>query len=49
MNNTFNGHAPEVWGLFLLNLDSNDTHVHNIDAKNVELIMIIPHSCGTAV
>ena len=24
-------------GLFLLNLDSNDTHVHNIDAKRYKL------------
>ena len=33
MNNIFYGHAPERNGLFLLNLDSNDTHVHNVDAK----------------
>ena len=33
MSNIFYGHAPEVGGLFLLNLDSDDTHVHNIDAK----------------
>ena len=33
MDNIFYGHAPEVNGLFLLNLDSSDTHVHNIDAK----------------
>src|SRR6187401_1996561 len=33
MGNIFYGHAPEVRGLFLLNLDSDDTHVHNIDAK----------------
>ena len=29
----FYGHAPMVNGLYLLNLDSDDTHVHNIDAK----------------
>ena len=33
MSNIFYGHAPIVRGLFLLNLDSDDTHVHNIDAK----------------
>ena len=33
MGNIFYGHAPIVRGLFLLNLDSDDTHVHNIDAK----------------
>ena len=33
MNNIFYGHAPIVGGLFLLNLDSSDTHVHNIHAK----------------
>ena len=26
-------HAPIVRALFLLNLDSDDTHVHNIDIK----------------
>ena len=33
MGNIFYGQAPIVTGLFLLNLDSDDTHVHNIDAK----------------
>ena len=33
MSNIFYGHAPIVNGLFLLNLDSSDTHVHNINAK----------------
>ena len=37
MDNTFYGHAPERNGLFLLDLDSNDTHVHNIDAKRCKL------------
>ncbi|KAK1617800.1 hypothetical protein QYE76_023317 [Lolium multiflorum] len=37
MNNIFYGHAPEKNGLFLLNLDSSDTHVHNIDAKRIKL------------
>ncbi len=31
MNKTFYGHTPNVKGL--LNLDSSDTHIHNIDAK----------------
>ena len=35
MNNTFYGHAPNVNGL--LNLDSSDTHIHNIDAKRCEV------------
>jgi hypothetical protein len=33
MGNIFHVHAPIVSGLFLLNIDSDDTHVHNIDAK----------------
>ena len=33
MSNIFYGHAPIVNGLFLLNHDSSDTHVHNINAK----------------
>jgi hypothetical protein len=33
MNNIFYGHAPLVNGLFLLNLDHSNTHIHNIDAK----------------
>ena len=33
MSNIFYGHAPLVNGLFLLNLDHSDTHIHNIDAK----------------
>jgi hypothetical protein len=37
MINIFYGHAPEMNGLFLLNLDSGDTHVHNIDDKRVKL------------
>ncbi|KAK1603535.1 hypothetical protein QYE76_071902, partial [Lolium multiflorum] len=37
MSNVFYGHAPEMNGLFLLNLDSSDTHVHNIDAKRIKL------------
>ena len=33
MSNIFYGHAPLVSGLFLLNLDSSDTHVHSIETK----------------
>ena len=32
MSNIFYGHAPLMSGLFLLNLDSSDTHVHSIDS-----------------
>src|SRR4051794_6523283 len=37
MSNIFYGHAPEMNGLFLMNLDCSDTHVHNIDAKRIKL------------
>ncbi|KAK1616449.1 hypothetical protein QYE76_021966 [Lolium multiflorum] len=37
MNNIFYGRAPEKNGLFLLDLDSSDTHIHNIDAKQIKL------------
>ena len=37
MSNIFYGHAPLIDGLFLLNLVSGDTHVHNIDAKCLKL------------
>ena len=33
MSNIFYGHAPLMNGLFLLNLDRSDRHIHNIDAK----------------
>ena len=33
MSNIFYGHAPLKSGLFLMNLDSSDTHIHNIEAK----------------
>ena len=33
MSNIFYGHAPLKSGLFLLKLDSSDTHIHNIEAK----------------
>ena len=37
MNNIFYGHAPLKSGLFLLNLDRGDTHIHNIDAKRCKV------------
>ena len=43
LNNTFNGLAPKMNGL--LNLDCSDTHVH---AKRYKIVMIVPHTCGTA-
>ena len=47
MNKTFYGHTPNVKGL--LNLDRSDTHIHNIDAKDEKLIMIVQHTCGPTV
>ena len=37
MINIFYGHAPLLSGLFLLNLDRDDTHVHNIEAKRCKV------------
>ena len=37
MDNLFYGHASLVNGLFLLNLDCSDTHIHNIDAKRCKV------------
>ena len=37
MSNILYGHAPLVNGLFLLNLDHSDTHIHNIDAKRCKV------------
>src|SRR3954470_23871412 len=33
MSNIFYGHAPLKSGLFLMNLDSSDTHIHNVETK----------------
>lgn len=33
MSNIFYGYAPLMSGLFLLNLDSSDTHIHSVEAK----------------
>ena len=43
MNKTFYGHTPNGNGL--LNLDHSDTHIHNIDAKDAKLIMIVQLIC----
>ena len=37
MSNIFYGHAPLKSGIFLLNLDRGDTHIHNIDAKRCKV------------
>ena len=37
MSNIFYGHTPLKSGLFLLNLDYGDTHIHNIDAKRCKV------------
>ena len=42
LNNTFDGLAPNG----LLNLDRSDTHFH---AKRYKIVMIVPHTCGTAI
>ena len=36
-NDIFYGHAPMLNGLFLLDLDSNITHIHNVNAKKIKL------------
>ena len=33
MSNIFYGHAPLKSGLFVLNIDSSNTHIHNVKAK----------------
>jgi hypothetical protein len=38
MNNIFYVHAPGHDGLFLLNLDCDDSHINNIDANRCKLI-----------
>ena len=44
LNNTFNGLAPKMNGLLIL--DHSDTHVH---AKRYKIVMILPHTCVTAI
>ena len=48
MSNIFYGHAPNVKGLFILNLDCDDTHIHNIETKRCRVNNDNPLSCGTA-
>ena len=43
MSNIFYGHAPLMSGLFLLNLDCSDTHIHNIEAKRCK----VNNDCAT--
>ena len=45
MSDMFYAHAPLVNGLFLMNLNRSDTHVH---AKRYRIVMILPPTCGTA-
>ena len=49
MSNIFYGHAPLKSGLFLLNIDRGDTHIHNIDAKRCKVdndsATYLWHSC----
>ena len=49
MSNIFHGHAPLKNGLFLLNLDSSDTHIHNVEAKRCRVNNDRQLICGTAV
>src|SRR6187399_680754 len=37
MSNIFYGHAPLKSGLFLLDLDRSDTHIHNIEPKRCKV------------
>ena len=43
MSNIFYSHAPLMSGLVLLNLDSSDTHIHNIEAKRCR----VDNDCAT--
>ena len=47
MRDMFDGHAPMVNGLFLMNLERDVTHIHSVNTKDVKLITIVPHTCGT--
>ena len=47
MNKTFCGHTPNENGL--LDIDRSDPHIHNIEAKDAKLIMIVQLTYGTAV
>ena len=47
MNKTLYGYTPNENSS--LDLDSSDTHVHSIEAKDAKLIMIVQLTCGTTV
>ena len=49
MSNIFYVHAPLKSRLFVLNLDSGDTHIIMLKPKDAELIMIVQLISGTAV
>ena len=49
MSNIFYGHAPLKSGLFLLDLDLSDTHIHNIETKRCEVNNDSATSLWTAV
>ena len=49
MSNIFYGHAPLKNGLFLMNLGSSDTHIHNVEAKRCRVDNDSELICGTAV
>jgi hypothetical protein len=42
-------HEPDHDGLYILDLDCNETHSNSVDAKICKLVMIIPRTCGIAV
>ena len=37
MSNIFYGHAPLMNGMYLLNLDHDDTHVHSMETKRCKV------------
>ena len=37
MSNIIYGHAPLKSGLYVLNLDSSNTHIHDIEAKRCKV------------
>ena len=47
--NIFYGHAPLKSGIFLLNLNREDTHIHNIDAKRCNVDNDSAKNCGTSI
>ena len=37
LRDMFYGHSPLVNGLFLMNLDRDDTHIHSVNAKRCKV------------